>query len=129
MLNYFIIQLLSIVTITKTYNPACLFLLLLSRFLWSALLAHASPSLVLYSSETKLSCDATKGFKGTFHWFTPSSKEHSQSKDVTVKAVTHHNAGSWACIIKNENGERMIVLNVDVTVVGRLLFLCGFVVF
>ncbi|KAM9487744.1 uncharacterized protein Hap1MRO34_004906 [Clarias gariepinus] len=81
--------------------------------------AQANPPTVLYSSETHLTCDVGKDFtKGTYQWLTPNSAEYSKSKAVTVKPVTSDHSGSWTCQIKDETGNVVLSLKVDLSVVG-----------
>ncbi|GAA6094378.1 uncharacterized protein LOC113643586 isoform X2 [Tachysurus ichikawai] len=83
--------------------------------------ANANPSVLLHSSETKLSCDITGDFKGTFKWISPKSLLYAQNKEVTVKAVTSEHSGSWNCTITNNKQEDVITLEVIVNVVGPLI--------
>ncbi|XP_060726631.1 CD4-2 molecule, tandem duplicate 2 isoform X1 [Tachysurus vachellii] len=82
--------------------------------------ANANPSVVLHSSETKLSCDITGDFKGKFKWTTPKSQVQAQSKEVNVKATSEH-SGSWKCTITNNQQEELITLEVILKVVGPLV--------
>lgn len=88
----------------------------------SVFLAYANPSSVLYSSETKLSCDAG-GLNADYVWLTPQSKQHCECKDVNVTDVTADEAGLWTCCIKNKQGKEIVQLQVPVTVVGMFLLM------
>ncbi|XP_060777587.1 CD4-2 molecule, tandem duplicate 2 [Neoarius graeffei] len=89
-----------------------------STYTLSVVSAQANPSVVLHSKETTLSCDIAGGFKGTIEWLSPNSVI-TQSKDVTIKAVTSDDEGTWTCQI-NDKGKKLESISVIITVVGPL---------